>query len=79
MPVNNFKYRQECTKVPNGINIGDWVKIIKKEDQGNSDESVLVLGEVKRILSHGRYYRNGIKVELTNGVIGRVQYLVCRK
>lgn len=77
MPKNNFDNRQECTKYPNKMHIGDLVKIIKKENQGSSDERDLVIGYIKRILSHGKYYRNGIKVELTNGVIGRVQYLVC--
>ena len=79
MPVNNFHNRQECTKTPQGINIGDLVKIIEKEKQGSKDENDLVIGYVKRILSHGKYYRNGIKVELTNGIIGRVQYLVCER
>lgn len=79
MPVNNFHNRQECTKIPNQIHVGDWVKIITKEKQGSNDEKDLILGEVKRVLSHGNYYRNGIKVQLGDGTIGRVQYFVCKK
>lgn len=77
MPKNNFQNRQECTKYPNQIHLGDLVKIITKEKQGSSDEKDLIIGYVKRVLSHGTFYRNGIKVELTDGTIGRVQYLVC--
>ena len=78
MPKNNFYNRQECTMYPNQMYIGDLVKIIEKEKQGSSDENDLVIGYIKRILSHGSRYKNGIKVELNNGIIGRVQYLVCR-
>lgn len=77
MPKNNYKNRQECTMYPSKMNVGDLVKIITKEKQGSSLESDLAIGYIDRILSKGDRYKNGIKVQLTNGVIGRVQYLVC--
>ena len=76
MPRNYFEGRQECTKYPDGIFEGDIVQIITKDKQGSRSMDDLITGKVKRILSKGRYYRNGIKVELDTGEIGRVQYLL---
>ncbi len=76
MPKNYFENRQECTKTPYGILPGDIVQIITKDKQGSRSMDDLITGEVSRILSHGRHYNNGIKVELVTGEIGRVQYLV---
>lgn len=76
MPKNYFEGRQECTKCPDGIYIGDTVQIITKDKQGSKSKEDLVTGKVERILSKGNYYRNGIKVELETGEIGRVQYLL---
>ena len=52
------------------IKIGIKVQIIQKQDQrtGNMTE-----GTVKRILTSSRIHPHGIKVELYNGKIGRVQ------
>ncbi|HCL4480013.1 TPA: DUF2196 domain-containing protein [Clostridium botulinum] len=81
MPKNYFENRQICTMYPDGINVGDIVQIITKDKQGSKNKSDLIEGTVIRILSHGSYYRNGVKVELERLdnkvlVIGRVQYFV---
>lgn len=74
MPANHFKNRPLWTQFPSMIEVGDWVQIIEKENQGTRSDSDLVNGQVKRVLSHGQRYQNGAKVELTSGHIGRVQY-----
>lgn len=81
MPKNYFENRQICTMYPDGINVGDTVKIITKDKQGSKNKSDLIEGTVVRVLSHGSFYRNGVKVELERLdteelVIGRVQYFV---
>lgn len=81
MPKNYFEGRQECTKYPDGISVGEIVQIITKENQGSKSKEALVTGKVIRILSKGSYYRNGIKVEIETldtkeYVVGRVQYFV---
>jgi len=55
------------------IKIGISVQIIQKQDQflGNLTE-----GTVKRILTSSNFHPHGIKVELDDGTIGRVQNLV---
>ena len=52
------------------IKIGVNVQIIQKQDQctGNLTE-----GRVNRILTSSNFHPHGIKVELTNGKVGRVQ------
>jgi len=55
------------------IKIGIKVKIIQKQDQRNRN---LTEGMVKRILTSSKFHPHGIKVELDNGKIGRVQSLV---
>ena len=55
------------------ISIGAVVQIVQKQDQrtGNLTES-----KVKRILTSSQFHPHGIKVELENGKIGRVQKIV---
>jgi uncharacterized repeat protein (TIGR03833 family) len=55
------------------ISIGVIVQIVQKQDQrtGNLTED-----KVKRILTSSQFHPHGIKVELENGKIGRVQKIV---
>ncbi|HSA76040.1 MAG TPA: YwbE family protein [Nitrosarchaeum sp.] len=55
------------------IKIGIKVKIVQKQDQRTGN---LTEGVVKRILTSSKFHPHGIKVELDNGRIGRVQSLV---
>lgn len=55
------------------IKIGTKVKIVQKQDQRTGN---LTEGMVKRILTSSKFHPHGIKVELDNGKIGRVQSLV---
>ena len=55
------------------IKIGIKVKIVQKQDQRTGN---LTEGMVKRILTSSKFHPHGIKVELDNGKIGRVQSLV---
>ena len=59
-------------KVPSKdkIRIGSSVFIVLKQDQGTGK---LTEGFVKRILTSSSFHPHGIKVELHNGKIGRVQ------
>ena len=52
------------------ISIGTLVQIVQKQDQRTGK---LTEGKVKRILTSSRFHPHGIKVELENGKIGRVQ------
>ena len=52
------------------ISIGILVQIVQKQDQRTGK---LTEGNVKRILTSSRFHPHGIKVELENGKIGRVQ------
>ncbi|MBT8172594.1 MAG: YwbE family protein [Nitrosopumilus sp.] len=52
------------------ILIGAEVQIILKKDQSTGN---LTDGTVKRILTSSNYHPHGIKVELSDGKIGRVQ------
>jgi len=54
----------------NKIKIGVRVQIIQKQDQRTGN---LTEGIVKRILTSSNFHPHGIKVELENGIIGRVQ------
>ncbi len=54
------------------IKIGIKVKIVQKQDQRTDN---LTDGTVKRILTSSKFHPHGIKVELNNGKIGRVQSL----
>ncbi|HEX5458323.1 MAG TPA: YwbE family protein [Candidatus Nitrosotalea sp.] len=52
------------------IKIGSSVSIVQKQDQSTGK---LTDGTVKRILTSSNFHPHGIKVELQNGKIGRVQ------
>ena len=52
------------------IRIGTSVLIVQKQDQRTGN---LTKGVVKRILTSSNFHPHGIKVELENGKIGRVQ------
>ena len=52
------------------ISIGIIVQIVQKQDQRTGK---LTEGKVKRILTSSQFHPHGIKVELENGKIGRVQ------
>jgi uncharacterized repeat protein (TIGR03833 family) len=52
------------------IRIGTSVLIVQKQDQRTGN---LTEGIVKRILTSSNFHPHGIKVELDNGKIGRVQ------
>ncbi len=54
----------------NKIKIGVMVQIVQKQDQRTGN---LTEGIVKRILTSSNFHPHGIKVELENGIIGRVQ------
>ena len=55
------------------INIGITVQIVQKQDQRTGK---LTEGVVKRILTSSNFHPHGIKVELDNGKIGRVQSII---
>lgn len=76
MAENYFEDRQLCTKISDAIFEGDTVQIVTKDKQGTKSKDDLITGKVKKVLSHGGYYKNGIKVELESGEIGRVQYFI---
>jgi uncharacterized repeat protein (TIGR03833 family) len=55
------------------IKIGTTVQIVQKQDQRSGN---LTQGIVKRILTSSNFHPHGIKVELDDGKIGRVQSIV---
>ena len=55
------------------VNIGIIVQIIQKQDQRTGK---LTEGIVKKILTSSNFHPHGIKVELENGKIGRIQNIV---
>jgi uncharacterized repeat protein (TIGR03833 family) len=55
------------------ISIGMKVQIVQKQDQRSGK---LTVGIVKRILTSSNFHPHGIKVELENGKIGRVQSIL---
>lgn len=55
------------------ITIGVTVQIVQKKDQRTGN---LSQGTVKRILTSSNIHPHGIKVELENGKIGRVQNII---
>ena len=55
------------------IIIGKIVQIVQKQDQRTGN---LTEGAVKRILTSSNFHPHGIKVELDNGKIGRVQNII---
>jgi len=57
----------------NKIKIGIRVQIVQKQDQRTGD---LTEGVVKKIFTSSNFHPHGIKVELDNGKIGRVQNII---
>ena len=55
------------------IKIGITVEMVQKQDQRTGN---LTEGVVKRILTSSNFHPHGIKVELDNGKIGRVQNII---
>ena len=55
------------------ISIGVLVQIIQKQDQRTGK---LTEGKVKRLLTSSQFHPHGIKVELENGKIGRIQKII---
>ncbi|MCH7757795.1 MAG: YwbE family protein [Thaumarchaeota archaeon] len=55
------------------ITIGVMVQIVQKQDQRTGK---LTEGLVKRIFTSSKFHPHGIKVELENGIIGRVQNIL---
>jgi len=55
------------------IKIDVRVQIVQKQDQRTGK---LTEGIVKRILTSSNFHPHGIKVELENGIIGRVQNIL---
>lgn len=52
------------------IKVGSSVGIVLKQDQGSGK---ITQGIVKRILTNSSFHPHGIKVELTDGRVGRVK------
>jgi uncharacterized repeat protein (TIGR03833 family) len=67
----NHPYSLNATR--DKVNIGIIVQIIQKQDQRTGK---LTEGIVKRILTSSNFHPHGIKVELENGKIGRIQNIV---
>jgi uncharacterized repeat protein (TIGR03833 family) len=57
----------------NNIKPGTKVMIVQKEHQRSGE---LTEGIVKDLLTNSLYHPRGIKVRLTNGIIGRVQKII---
>ncbi len=57
------------------ITIGVIVQIVQKQDQRTGK---LTEGAVKRILTSSNFHPHGIKVELDNGKVGRVQNIILK-
>jgi len=55
------------------ISVGVTVQIIQKQDQRTGK---LTEGKVKRLLTSSQFHPHGIKVELENGKIGRIQKII---
>jgi len=68
----SMKFRILLNNIPSRdkISIGIIVQIVQKQDQRTGN---LTEGKVKRILTSSQFHPHGIKVELENGKIGRVQ------
>jgi uncharacterized repeat protein (TIGR03833 family) len=67
-----MKVRISLNKIPSRdkISIGVIVQIVQKQDQRTGN---LTEGKVKRILTSSQFHPHGIKVELENGKVGRIQ------
>jgi uncharacterized repeat protein (TIGR03833 family) len=55
------------------ITLGIMVDIVQKQDQRSGK---LTQGIVKRILTSSNFHPHGIKVQLEDGKVGRIQNLV---
>ena len=55
------------------ISLGITVQIVQKQDQRSGK---LSQGIVKRILTSSNFHPHGIKVQLEDGIVGRIQNLV---
>lgn len=64
MPKNYFEDRPTFSHYPNCISVGDRVMIVTKDKQGTRSLEDLITGLVVRVLSKGKYYQNGVKVEV---------------
>lgn len=64
MPKNYFLNREERSKHPSQVKIGDIVFIVAKEDQGTKDFNKLYFGAIQRVLSGGDGYEKGFKINL---------------
>ena len=71
----DHQYQRSLNAVPSRdkIKIGIIVQIVQKQDQRTGN---LTEGIVKRILTSSNFHSHGIKVELDNGKIGRVQSII---
>ena len=71
----NQQYQTLLDSIPSRdkIKIGITVQIVQKQDQRSGN---LTEGMVKRILTSSNFHPHGIKVELEDGTIGRVQNIV---
>ncbi len=55
------------------ISLGITVQIVQKQDQRSGK---LSQGTVKRILTSSNFHPHGIKVELEDGKVGRIQNIM---
>lgn len=55
------------------ITVGSKVKVVQKQDQRTGN---LTEGVVARILTNSSNHPHGIKVKLTNGLVGRVKEIL---
>ena len=71
----DHQYQRSLNAVPSRdkIKIGTIVQMVQKQDQRTGN---LTEGIVKRILTSSNFHPHGIKVELDNGKIGRVQNII---
>ena len=69
---HQYQISLNVTSSRDKIKVGVKVKIVQKQDQRTG---ILTPGVVKRILTSSKFHPHGIKVELDNGKIGRVQSL----
>ncbi len=60
-------------KIRKNIEIGNRVKVVKKEDQRTGK---LTEGVVAKLLTNSANHPHGIKVMLEDGVVGRVQEII---
>lgn len=55
------------------INVGEKVEIVQKHHQQTGE---LTLGIVIQLLTKSSNHPHGIKVKLTNGIVGRVKNII---